>query len=460
MRLDRLARQVAGAEVLGDGSIEVDSVAHDLRDIGRATLFCCVKGSRFDGHDLAGDALARGAVALLVERSLGAEAPQLQVRDTRAAMGPLAAEVYGHPSRELRVCGVTGTNGKTTTVALLSSVLEAAGLPTVTIGTLSAHQPGRPPNTPEAPELQAMLRTAVESGTKAVAMEVSSIGLAQHRVDATWFSVAVFTNLTQDHLEFHGDMESYFAAKRSLFAGDRVGAAVVNRDDPYGARLLAELKGSPFPVIAYSVQDPAIPIQLPGTYNQSNAQAALAAAVALGVDRELAVDALAGVQRIPGRMDRVDEAQEFVALVDYAHTPDALAHSLGAARDLAADHRVIVVFGCGGDRDKAKRPLMGQVATELADRAILTSDNPRSEDPQAIITDVLSGAASGKLDVYPDRRDAIRAAVEMADAGDVVLIAGKGHETGQEVAGRVVPFDDREELAAAISAAGKAGTHK
>lgn len=436
----------------GDGSTEVDAVAHDLRDVRPRVLFCCVRGSRVDGHDLAAEAISKGASALLVERPVPVEVAQLQVRETRAAMGPIAAEVYGHPSRRMQVCGVTGTNGKTTTVALLSAILEASGLTTLTIGSLSVHEPGRPPNTPEAPDLQSVLAEAAAAGTSAVAMEVSSIGLAQHRVDGTWFAAGVFTNLTQDHLEFHGDMESYFAAKRSLFTEDRIGAAVVNRDDQYGARLLGELEGAPFPVIAFSVQDPLIPIQLPGLYNQSNAQAALAAAVVMGVDRDLAVDALAAVERVPGRMERMENDRGLIALVDYAHTPDALANSLAAARQLAEGNRVIVVFGCGGDRDQAKRPLMGEVATDLADHAVLTSDNPRSEDPAAIIDQVAKGAAAKQLNIEPDRRAAIRAAVEMARPGDVVLVAGKGHETGQEIGDEVIPFDDRQELAAAIAA--------
>lgn len=452
MRLDRLARGVAGAEVSGDRSTEVDSVAHDLRDVRPGALFCCVSGSRVDGHDLAAQAMSKGASALVVERRVSVDAPQLRVTDTRRAMGPIAAEVYGHPSRRLKICGVTGTNGKTTTVALLSSIFEAAGLATLTIGSLSAHEPGRPPNTPEAPELQSMLAEAVEAGTQAVAMEVSSIGIAQHRVDGTRFSVGVFTNLTQDHLEFHGDMESYYAAKRSLFTEERIGAAVVNRDDEYGARLLAELEGSPFPVVAYSVHDQPIPVQLPGLYNQSNAQAALAAALVMGVDRDLAVDALAAVERVPGRMERVANDRGLIALVDYAHTPDALANSLQAARGLAGDNRVIVVFGCGGDRDRAKRPLMGAVATDLADHALLTSDNPRSEDAVVIIDEVLKGATGTNIAVEPDRRAAIRAAVQVAAPGDVVVVAGKGHETGQEVGDQVIPFDDREELALAMRA--------
>ncbi|HUR49499.1 MAG TPA: UDP-N-acetylmuramoyl-L-alanyl-D-glutamate--2,6-diaminopimelate ligase [Acidimicrobiales bacterium] len=450
MRLDRLAHRVAGAEVSGDGSVEVETAVHDVRDVAARSLFCCVKGTRFDGHDLAEDAVAKGAVALLVERPLALQTPQIRVDNARAAMGPIAAEVHGNPSRRLQVCGVTGTNGKTTTVALLSAILEAAGMSTLSIGSLSPHEPGRPPNTPEATELQSMLAVAVASGTSAVAMEVSSIGLAQHRVDGTWFTAGVFTNLTQDHLEFHGDMESYYAAKRSLFTEERVGAAVVNSDDPYGARLLSDLEGAPFPVIAYSVDDQHIPIQLPGIYNQSNAQAALAAAIVMGVDRELAIGSLSAVGRIPGRMERVEEGQPFTALVDYAHTPDALANSLQAARELAGRARIILVFGCGGDRDKAKRPLMGRVATELADQAVLTSDNPRSEDPAAIIEQVRQGADERRLQVQPDRGAAIRTAVEAARPGDVVLVAGKGHETGQEVGERLIPFDDREELRAAI----------
>ena len=458
MRLDRLARRVPGAELSGDASTEITSVAHDLRDVVAGTLFCCVRGSRVDGHDLAADAVKKGASAIVVQRPIEAAVPQLSVPDTRAAMGPLAAELYDHPSRRLKVCGVTGTNGKTTTVALLASIFDAAGLPSLTIGSLSPHEPGRPPNTPEAPELQAMLASAANAGAAAVAMEVSSIGIAQHRIDGTEFAVGVFTNLTQDHLEFHGDMESYYAAKCELFTEDRIAAAVVNRDDPYGARLLSELEGSSFPVMAYSVEDRAIPIQLPGRYNQSNAQAALAAALLLGIDRDLAVDALAAVERVPGRMDRVDAGQPFSALVDYAHTPDALANSLAAARELAGGGRVIVVFGCGGDRDHAKRPLMGEVATRLADRAVLTSDNPRSENPEAILAEVRTGADPEKLDVDPDRREAIRAAVRLARPGDVVLVAGKGHETGQEIGDQVIPFDDCEELVQAIRLNASAGS--
>ena len=452
MRLDRLARQIAGAEVIGEASAEATAVVHDLRDVRPGALFCCVRGSQVDGHDLAPEAVSLGAVALVVDDQVACEVPQIKVADTRAAMGPMAAELAGHPSRRLQVCGVTGTNGKTTTVALLESILQAAGLSTLTIGSLSPQEPGRPPNTPEAPELQARLAAAVEAGTAAVAMEVSSIGIAQHRIDGTWFAVGVFTNLTQDHLEFHGDMESYFGAKRALFTEERVGAAVVNLDDPYGRRLLDELAGSPFPVITFSTEDGPIPLHLPGEHNQSNARAALAAAEVLGIDRTLAIKALAEVERVPGRMDRVDLGQPFVALVDYAHSPDALAKAIDAAREIAGDGQVTVVFGCGGDRDHAKRPIMGDVATRLADRVVLTSDNPRSEDPMAIIDEVLTGARTEALLVEPDRRQAIREAVAAAAPGDVVLVAGKGHESAQEIAGEVVPFDDREELAAAIAA--------
>ncbi|MBW3536364.1 MAG: UDP-N-acetylmuramoyl-L-alanyl-D-glutamate--2,6-diaminopimelate ligase [Actinobacteria bacterium] len=451
MRLDRLARQIVGAELTGEPSADVTAVVHDVRDVSPGALFCCVRGSRVDGHDLAAEAVSFGASALVVERPVASDVPQIRVSNTRAAMGPIAAELAGHPSRNLKVCGVTGTNGKTTTVALLEPILEAAGMSTITIGSLTPHEPGRPPNTPEAPELQSTLAAALEAGTSAVAMEVSSIGIAQHRVDGMWFSVGVFTNLTQDHLEFHGDMESYFAAKRALFTEDRVGAAVVNLDDPYGRRLLDELKGSSFPVHTYSVEDGRIPLQLPGEHNQSNARAALAAAEVLGVDRSVAIEALAQVERVPGRMEKVEMGQAFIALVDYAHTPDALAKSLEAAREIAGDAKVTVVFGCGGDRDHAKRPIMGDVATRLADRAVLTSDNPRSEDPARIIDEVREGAKSDVLLVEVDRRKAIREAVALAAPGDVVLVAGKGHESGQEIAGEVIPFDDRQELATAIA---------
>jgi UDP-N-acetylmuramoyl-L-alanyl-D-glutamate--2,6-diaminopimelate ligase len=449
VRLDRLADALDGPRLLGDRTTEVTSVVHDLADVRAGSLFCCVPGSRVDGHDLAPEALSRGAAALVVEHELPDKAPQLVVRSTRAAMGPVAAELHGHPSRRLLVCGVTGTNGKTTTVAFLTAMLEAGGLPTLTIGSLSPRQPGRPPNTPEAPELQAQLAAAVDAGKQAVAMEVSSIGLEQHRLDGTWFSVGVFTNLTQDHLEFHGDMESYYRAKRSLFTAERIGAAAVNRDDEWGRRLLGELEGAPFPVTTFSVESEELPVSLAGVHNQSNAQAALAAALAVGVDRNAALAGLATVETVPGRMETVHAGQEFAALVDYAHTPDALERALQAARELAGGNKVLVVFGCGGDRDHGKRPLMGRIATDLADVAVLTSDNPRSEDPMVIIDEVRAGAGRG-LVVEPDRAKAIRVAVEHAKPGDVVVVTGKGHETGQEAGGVTVPFDDREELAAAI----------
>ncbi len=449
MRLDRLASQVPGSRLAGNGSAEVTSVVHSLDDVRDGSLFCCIPGSRVDGHDLAAKAVTAGAVALVVEREVeSASAEQLVVSSSRAAMGPLAAELEGHPSRLLRVCGVTGTNGKTTTVAFLSAMLEAGGFPTMTIGSLSPQAPGRPPNTPEAPELQAMLAGALRENRTAVAMEVSSIGLAQHRVDATWFSVGVFTNLTQDHLEFHGDMESYFLAKAELFRSDRIGAAVINRDDEAGRRLLEMLSTSSFPVTSFSVSDGFLPVRLAGRHNQSNAHAALAAAMVVGVDRKVAVEALRSIETVPGRMQRVDAGQTFTALVDYAHTPDALDRALEAAREVAGDGRVIVVFGCGGDRDPAKRPLMGSIAAQLADLAVLTSDNPRSEDPQTIIDEVRAGNET--LVVEPDRAAAIRLAVEHAEAGDVLLVAGKGHETGQEIAGEIHPFDDLAELDRAI----------
>lgn len=458
MRLDRLASAVPGSRLIGtgsadgslSGSADVSAVVHAVADVRPGALFCCIPGSRVDGHDLAGQAAAEGAVALLVERELpDVRLDQLLVPSSRSAMGPLAAELQGHPSRLLRVCGVTGTNGKTTTVSFLGAMLEAGGLATVTLGSLTPRQPGRPPNTPEAPELQALLAGAVRENKAAVAMEVSSIGLAQHRVDGTWFSVGVFTNLTQDHLEFHGDMETYFQAKADLFRADRLGAAVVNRDDPAGRRLIEMLEDAPYPVTTFSVEDGYLPVRLPGRHNQSNAHAALAAAVAVGVDRGTAVDALRSVSTVPGRMQRVEQGQPFAALVDYAHTPDALARALEAAREVAGDGRVLVVFGCGGDRDRAKRPVMGSIAADMADLAVLTSDNPRSEDPLTIIEEVRS--SNQALVVEPDRASAIRLAVAQAQAGDVVLVAGKGHETGQEIGDQVVAFDDIAELEAAIA---------
>jgi UDP-N-acetylmuramoyl-L-alanyl-D-glutamate--2,6-diaminopimelate ligase len=425
-----------------------------------------VPGATADGHDFARGAVAAGAVALLVDRELADVAvPQVVVDDVRGAMGPLAAAVHGHPSRSLTVVGVTGTNGKTTTTAMLASVFAAAGIRCGVIGTLSDVR-----TTPEAPDLQARLARFRDEGQGAVAMEVSSHALDQRRVDGTVFAVSVFTNLTQDHLDFHGTMEAYYAAKARLFTPALSGTGIVNTDDPYGARLAAE---ATVPVVPYALADAAdlrvgagscafdwrghgVEVPLGGTFNAMNALGAAAAAVACGIGIADVVRGLAATPPVPGRFESVDAGQPFGVVVDYAHTPDSLAKVLDAAREIVAvtgatgaqghpSGRVIVVFGCGGDRDAAKRPVMGEVAGERADVVVITSDNPRHEDPAAIIGAVHAGLVHSPAQVHrqPDRRAAIALALGEAAPGDVVVIAGKGHEPYQEVGDVRLPFDDR-----------------
>jgi UDP-N-acetylmuramoyl-L-alanyl-D-glutamate--2,6-diaminopimelate ligase len=424
-----------------------------------------VPGFKTDGHDFAPDAVERGAAALVCERPLELGVPELVVPSVRAAMGPAAARFYGDPTAKLRVVGITGTNGKTTTAFLTRAILERAGMQTGLLGTVKSIVGGvEEPverTTPEGIDLQATFQRMLDAGDAACAMEVSSHALELGRAEGIHFACRVFTNLTQDHLDFHPDMEAYFAAKRRLF--DTPGTAIVNVDDDYGRRLAGELGDA----VTYGVDsdadyrardvdfDPsgasfacetpdgaiAIRTRLPGLFNVENALAAIAAARALGVDLEAARAALAEADRVPGRFEPVDEGQPFTVLVDYAHTPEALDNVLRAARELT-DGRVHVVFGAGGDRDRAKRPLMGKAAAELADRVVVTSDNPRSEDPQAIITEILAGTGPD-VESEPDRRRAIALAVSSADPGDVVVVAGKGHEQGQEFEnGRKEPFDD------------------
>ena len=474
-------------EVLGDAArdappVEVTALAYDNRLVTSGTLFFCVPGFTRDGHDFAPDAVARGAVALVVERPLGLGVPEVLVDDVRAAMAPAAAAINGDPTAALRAVGITGTNGKTTTAFIVRGLLEAAGVRTGLVGTVNAVVGGaeRPMvrTTPEAIDLQRMFADMRDAGDDAVVMEVSSHALALHRADAIHWAVALFTNLTQDHLDFHSTMEDYFLAKRRLFdAGPEV--AVINVDDPYGARLAydfpdairigidslhaqvrathirGDASGSTFDVGDLELRSP-----LPGRFNVLNVLGAVAAVRALGVDDATIAEALPRTARAPGRFEPVDEGQAFAVLVDYAHTPDSLENVLLAARPLTGGPldagRVIVVFGAGGDRDRAKRPMMGAVACDLADVVIVTSDNPRNEDPEAIIGAILAGCGAG-VDVEVDRRAAIERAIAAAEDGDIVVIAGKGHEQGQEFEdGRKVPFDDvtvaREALRARLVA--------
>ena len=464
--LSAVAAAVIGAEIRGDASVPVGEATFDSRQVVPGALFFCVPGARADGHDFVGDSARSGAAALVVERWLDLDLPQVLVPSARRAMGPMSAVVFGEPARSLTIVGVTGTNGKTTVVHLLDAVLRAAGQRTGTIGTVGAHVAGDPiplaRTTPEAPDLQRLLARMRDDGVTTMAMEVSSHALDQGRVEGVVFDAAVFTNLSQDHLDHHGSMESYFAAKASLFVPGRTEHALVNLDDPWGTRLLdvavpittyglepgadvrAEDVRATVDGLAFRVGDREVTSPLRGAFNVSNCLAAIAASGVIGVDAEDAIRGVASAGQVAGRMEPLGAGQDFLVVVDYAHTPDSIRTVLAAARPLATG-RVIIVFGCGGDRDRAKRFPMGAAATEGADLTVITTDNPRSEDPNDIIAEVERGAAAGgrRYVVEPDRRSAIRLALGEASPGDVVIVAGKGHESEQELAGGSVPFDDR-----------------
>ena len=486
MLLHELLDSVDVLELRGDPRTEIASVTHDSRAVGPGDLFCCVLGSTTDGHDHAPAAVASGAAALLVERPLGLPVAEVRVASVRAAMGPVAANAWGRPSTKLAVLGVTGTNGKTTTTYLLEAIARAAGIHPGVIGTIGARIDGEPirgeRTTPEATELQALLARMVDAGVGLAAIEVSSHALVMHRVDGTRFAAACFTNLSHDHLDFHAGMPEYFQAKAQLFDPARTDAAAANLDDTHGVEIARRAEAAGLTVLGFGLEAPEAVVRaealdagpggnrfrlvtpygsadvhspLVGRFNASNALAAASTALAAGLDVESVASGLSAPVIVPGRMERVEGGQPFPVLVDYAHTPDGLEQVLRAARPVVGDNgRLIVVFGCGGDRDRAKRPAMGKAAAGLADVIFVTSDNPRSEDPMAIIGEVVAGVPSG-VDpiVEPDRRTAVALALALAgrEEGDVVVVAGKGHESGQTAGGVTVPFDDRvvarEELA-------------
>jgi UDP-N-acetylmuramoyl-L-alanyl-D-glutamate--2,6-diaminopimelate ligase len=500
MKLDDVipggAGEVQGAPGAAAAEIEIADLAYDSRAVRQGSLFFCVRGFQSDGHDFAGQAVERGAAALVVERPLGLGVPEVMVSCARAAMGPAAVRFYGDPSAELEVVGVTGTNGKTTTAFLLKALLEASepdstcGLMGTVKSVIGGVQRPAGRTTPEAIDLQADFRAMLDGGDRACAMEVSSHALELGRADGVHFAAAIFTNLTQDHLDFHETMEDYFLAKRRLFEANP-GVSVVNVGDSYGRRLAEEIDGvrtfaverggedgsataaadyragdlrcdsggchftlhTPAGRAPIAVRDVALPMA--GAFNVANALGALAAAHALGGDLDLLIGALERGVSVPGRMEVVDEGQDFAVLVDYAHTPDSLENVLSAAGELAGvgkhgKGRVVCVFGAGGDRDRGKRPQMGEIGARIADVLVITSDNPRSEDPGAIIAEILAGAKSAArpqgaqpLEAIVDRGEAIAHAIACGRSGDVVVIAGKGHEQGQEFEnGRRLPFDD------------------
>ena len=513
MRLDEL---IAAEQAGEDAAIEIEGLAYDSRKVKAGDMYCCVVGYRSDGHEFAAQAIANGAVALMVERPLNLGVPEVVVPSVRAAMGPIATRYYGDPTNQLQVVGVTGTNGKTTTAFIVRALLEGAGVQTGLLGTVKSIVGGEERSvertTPEAIDLQRELREMLDGGDRACAMEVSSHALALGRTRGIRFGAAVFTNLTQDHLDYHPTMEDYFQAKRRLFVpgeGDDNGAgpdvSVVNIGDPYGRRLAQELDGAvtfavegegegggdgdggPSTKADYSASDVRcdvggcrftlhtpvdereVVLPMPGRFNVANAVGALAAVHACGYGLDTLVAALERGVRVPGRFESVRAGQEMAVIVNYAHTPDSLENVLRSARDIAKG-KVVCVFGAGGDRDRGKRPLMGEIAARLADVTIVTSDNPRSEDPEAIVAEIVAGMppthtntntntntnttttadvgtaaspAKSVVHVEVDRRTAIERAIALAEKDDVVVIAGKGHEQGQELAGGVkVPFDD------------------
>jgi UDP-N-acetylmuramoyl-L-alanyl-D-glutamate--2,6-diaminopimelate ligase len=465
VRLDRLLGEIEVIETYGDpAGTEVTAIAFDSRRVEPGALFCCLPGVTDDGHDHAVDALSRGAGALLVERHLALDVTQAVVAPgtVRPAMARLAGAFFGQPARALLSVGVTGTNGKTTVTHLVASIFEAQGWSTTVIGTLDGAR-----TTPESPDLQRLLAEARDRHRRAVAMEVSSHALAQARVDGILFDAAVFTNLSHDHLDYHGTVEAYFAAKASLFTPARAALGVVNADDEWGRQILD--RGA-VPMVGYSMSevsavesDPGhtsftwrgrrVELALTGSFHVVNALAAATTAAALGVPEDVIVTGLNQATPVPGRFEVVPTTAPFTVVVDYAHTPEGLRVALDSARRLARGHRVLCVFGCGGGRDRDKRPAMGLVAGRDADVAIVTSDNPRNEDPDAIIDDVMAGVPDGsEVHVRRQRAEAIELGIDLARPGDVVVVAGKGHEREIEIGTQRVPFADAEVVAAAVTA--------
>jgi UDP-N-acetylmuramoyl-L-alanyl-D-glutamate--2,6-diaminopimelate ligase len=443
-------------ELVGDAETRITDVTHSTASVTPGALFVCVIGERVDGHQLAQQAIDAGAVALLVERRLPISVPQIVVADTRQTQGIIAAAFWGFPSDDLLMIVVTGTNGKTTTAHLLGSILRQHGLRTEVMGTLSGAR-----TTAESTELQRQLAQYVERRIQAVVMEVTSHAMVLHRVEGTHFALSIFTNLTPEHLDFHGTMESYFAAKASLFTSTFTSVGVVNYDDVYG-RLIAdtnEIQCVPFSVHdvqnisatasshEFSWKTHHVKVNVGGKFNISNSLAAVTAAVQLGVSETDIVVGLAAAETVPGRFEQVRSSTGFDVVIDYAHTPDALQRVLLAAREVVGTkQQVVVVFGCGGDRDSEKRPLMGAIAAKFADCVVVTSDNPRSESPATITQNIIDGVgalnANTIIATEIDRRLAIQFALKSARSGDIVVIAGKGHEKTQTIGNDVLPFDD------------------
>jgi len=490
--LSETVRALPDSRLIGDGAdkVRLSALVTDSRNAVPGVIFCALPGTKADGRDFAGDAVRRGAVAVLTTRPLDdLPVPQVIVPDARRALAQIALAWYGSPDRDLTLVGVTGTSGKTTTVRLIAAMASAAGHISATIGTLGASLCGGPMpfeaawnTTPEAHELRRMLIALRDRGATLLAMEVSSHALVLDRVWGMRFAAAAFTNLTEDHLDFHRTREDYFRAKARLFSElDERAVAAISTDDPYGERLLGMTRAR---VITYGWSGRALvrPVEvsaigrirgdvetplgrvrldmpLVGRFNAANALTAISVGVGLGMTVEQIGEGLATATPAPGRFEPVVAGQDFTVVVDYAHKPDALENVLQAAREMACG-KVICVVGCGGDRDPFKRPVMGEIATRLADFTVFTSDNPRTEDPEAILDAIVAGAGGGHpFERIEPRRDAIRRAIGLAQTGDVVVIAGKGHEPYQEIGHTRYPFDDRVEARRALEALrARAGT--
>jgi len=496
MKIQKIFKEVDLINVNGSMEREISSVYYDSRKVDNGSLFVAIKGLNSDGHDFLGEAIKRGAKAVVVEngyqqsviRDRLSETTCISVRDSRKALALISANFYGHPSREMSVIGITGTNGKTTISYLINSILKVNGFKTGLIGTIDYRFNGEiipsSHTTPESLDLQMFFKRVVNGGGKYCVMEVSSHSLELDRVYGTSFETVVFTNLTQDHLDFHGTLEKYFNVKARLFKEYGLKKAVINIDDPYGRRLISDTKSEK--ILTYGIKEDAdvkadnislsidglkfiantsigklkIESRLIGMHNVYNILAAISAAILEGLTRKNIIEGVLSVDVVSGRMERINEMQDFTVIVDYAHTDDALKNVLKAAREIP-HNRITVVFGCGGDRDRGKRPLMGKVAIEYSDFVIITSDNPRSEEPLKIIEEIEKGikqwsVVSGQWSVddryikIPDRREAIEFAINNASKGDIVIIAGKGHEDYQIFKDKKIHFDDREVAREAI----------
>ena len=478
MQFSELTKYLTDAHRVGDGDAQVTGITYDSREVKPGWLFVAIKGASFDGHRFIDSAIKAGAAAIIAERKPDhIDIPCVVVPDGRYAMGEIAAPFFGYTTRKMKLVGVTGTSGKTTVTHLINSIFNAAGYCAGLIGTLGARAGDEfvetLHTTPESVDLQRMFATMADKGVNVAAIEASSHGLFQGRTLGCEFDCGVFTTIARDHLDFHGSVESYLDAKLILFRdypskSDKPFAAVVNADDPAAKQVIAACPGAiTFAVEAgadltasnievtdravrfdmtYSGQSAPIKLGIGGFFNVYNALAAGAAAIALGLDLDAVERGLASARQVPGRFESVDCGQDFGVIVDYAHTPDELENVLRTAGNLASN-RLIVTFGCGGDRDRGKRPIMGRIAAQLADLLVVTSDNPRTEDPESIIAEIMTGISDkdrARATLQPDRREGIRAAIELADSGDVVVIAGKGHEDYQIFADRTIHFDDRE----------------